>query len=64
MSEGNKMADQKLSRRVDKEYLLAARAARDFVPMTAPDIFNWQKAAFEHGYVQALLDVRDGKVKL
>ena len=50
-------------RKVDDEYLLAARAARNFVPMTPPDIFAWQKAAYEHGYVQALLDVKDGKVK-
>lgn len=58
------LSSEKKVRRVDREYLLAAKAARDFTPMQAPDIFSWQKAAYEHGYVQALLDVQDGKVKL
>ncbi len=55
---------KKRCRRTDVEYLLAAQAAREFVPMRTPDIFAWQKAAYEHGYVQALLDVQDGKIKL
>lgn len=51
-------------RRTDVEYSLAEAAARNFTPMQPPDIFNWQKAAYTFGYVQALLDVQDGKVKL
>lgn len=54
----------KRTRYIDNETLLAEKAARNFLPMQAPDVWNWQKSAFAHGYTQALMDLQDGKIQL
>jgi hypothetical protein len=52
---------------VTAEYARASRAVEDFNPGEQPDIKELMRAAYIHGYAQALIDARsaaDGEGKL
>ena len=53
---GLRMEHNKKVRDVTAEYARASKASGDFNPGEQPDIRELMKAAFIHGYAQALLD--------